>query len=167
MPHNNRNFILAYTLLVGLPIVGLVGVIKSGRKLIAPVSIDGVWNLKVNAGSLAALPCGKAIAEASETALAISQSGKNFTLGLTNGPKSSGTGVLNGTALQASIVPAAEWSAEAGCGNGRQLTLIATVDPKSDPRSLSGSLSVNDCPSCGSVEFRATRQAPPARRGSH
>jgi hypothetical protein len=166
MAHNNRNFILAYTLLVALPIVGLIGILKSGRKLIAPISVDGVWNLQLDASQLSSLPCGKTLADAPETALAISQSGKNFILNLNNGPKSVSSGVLEGTAIKALIVPAPVWSAEAGC-SGRELSLVATVDPKSDPRSLSGSLSVSDCPSCGSVDFRATRQAAPARRGSH
>lgn len=167
MPHNNRNFILAYTLLVALPLVGLIGILKSGRKLSAPVSVDGMWALQLNWNQLASLPCGKTLAEAPETALAISQSGKNFTLNLNNGPKSIASGVLEGTALKASIVPAQAWSAEAGCGNGRELSLVATVDPQSEPRSLNGSLSISDCPSCGSVNFRATRQAPPVGRGAH
>jgi hypothetical protein len=166
MAHNNRNFILAYTLLVGLPILGLIGILKSGRKLTAPISVDVVWNLQLDASRLASLPCGKTLADAPETALAISQSGKNFVLNLNNGPKSVSSGVLEGTAIKALIVPAPAWSSEVGC-SGRELSLVATVDPRSEPRSLNGSFSISDCPACGSVDFHATRQAPPARRGSH
>ena len=167
MSHNNRNFILAYILLVGLPIVGLIGVLKSGRKLTAPVSVDGLWHLQVDSGRLAALPCGKALADSPDTELAISQSGKNFTLTLSNGPKSTASGALDGTALQASIAPSADWSAQSGCGNGRELSLIATVDTKADPRTLTGLLSINNCPSCDAVEIRAVRQTPPARKAAH
>jgi len=167
MSHNNRNFILSYILLVGLPIAGLVGVLKSGRKLTAPVSVDGLWHLQVDSDRLAALPCGKALAESPDTALAISQSGKNFTLTLPNGPKSTASGALDGTALQASIAPSADWSAQSGCGNGRELSLIATVDTKADPRTLTGRLSINNCPSCDAVEIRAVRQTPPARKAAH
>jgi len=167
MSHANRNFIIAYVLLVALPIVGLVAVLKSGRALTAPISVDGVWHLQADPVRLASLPCGKTLGENPETALAISQSGRNFTLNLANGPKSTASGVLDGTALRASLVPAATSSEETGCGAGRQLNLVATVDPKSDPRSLSGVLSVNDCPSCGSVEFHAVRLALPAKKGSH
>jgi hypothetical protein len=164
--HNNRNFILAYVLLVGLPIAGLVGVLKSGRKLTAPVSVDGLWHLQIDPDRLASLPCGKALADSPETALAISQSGKNFTLTLANGPKSTATGVIEGTAVNASIAPAPDWSAQAGCGDQR-LTLVATVDAKADPRTLAGQLSVSHCPSCSAIEFHATRQNPPVRRGLH
>jgi hypothetical protein len=167
MSHTNRNFILAYILLVGLPVVGLLGVLKSGRELTAPISVDGLWQLQADPARLAALPCGKALAENPETGLAISQSGKNFTLTLSNGPKSTASGALEGTTLKASIVPAPGWSDAASCGSGRELSLVATVDPKADPRSLTGKLSVNNCPACAPVEFYAVRQAPPVRKGSH
>ena len=167
MSNSNRNFIIAYVLLVGLPIVGLVGVLKRGRSLTAPISVDGVWQVQADPIQVAALPCGKALAYNPDTALAISQSGRNFTLTLVNGPKSTGSGVLDGTALTASVVPSAAWSEVAGCGTGRELSLVATVDPKTDPRSLAGMLSVSNCPSCASVKFHAVRLAPPAKKGSH
>jgi hypothetical protein len=165
--HTNRNFILAYILLVGLPIVGLLGVLRSGRKLTPPISVDGLWHLQADPDRLASLPCGNALASSPDTALAISQSGKNFTLTLANGPKSTSSGELDGTALKASIAPSPEWSAQAGCGSDRELALVATVDPKSEPRSLSGTLSVNNCSSCGAVEIRAVKQTPPAKRVGH
>lgn len=164
--HNNRNFLLAYILLVGLPLAGLVGVIKSGHKLTAPVSVDGTWNLQVDAERLASLPCGKALADAPETTLAISQSGKNFTLSLANGPKSTASGVIEGTAVKASITPAPDWSAQTGCG-GQELTLVATVDTNAAQRTLAGEISASHCASCSPIEFHATRQNPPVRRGLH
>jgi hypothetical protein len=167
MPHPHRNFILAYILLVAVPVVGLIGVLKSGRKLVAPISIDGQWKLQVDPVRLAALPCGKALADSTDAALAISQSGKNFTLSLSNGPRSSGSGQLDNETIKASIAPSPEWAGQAGCGAGRELTLLATVDPRANPRSLAGWLSVADCPSCDSVEFRAVKQIPPARRTTH
>jgi hypothetical protein len=164
--HNNRNFILAYVLLVGLPIAGLVGVLKSGRTLTPPISVDGLWYLQIDPERLASLPCGKALADSPETVLAISQSGKNFTLSLTNGPKSTASGMIEGAAVKASIAPAPDWSAQAGCGD-QELTMTATVDAKADPRTLAGQLSVNHCPSCSAIEFHATRQNPQGRRGLH
>jgi hypothetical protein len=165
--HSNRNFILAYILLVGLPIVGLVAVIKSGRGLTAPISVDGLWRIQVDPESLASLPCGKAIAENPETTLAISQSGKNFTLSLANGPRSTSSGTIDSAAVKASIAPAPDWSAQAGCGASQGLTLVATVDAKADPRTLAGHLSANNCPTCGVVPFHAVRQNPPVKRGLH
>jgi hypothetical protein len=165
--HTNRNFLLAYILLVGLPIAGLVGILKSGRKLTAPVSVDGLWHLQIDASNLASLPCGKALTDSPEPELAISQSGKNFTLSLANGPKSNASGVIEGTSVKASITPSPEWSALAGCGSDQGLTLVATVDAKTDPRTLTGQISADHCPSCSAIEFHAVRQNPPVRRPLH
>jgi len=165
MSNANRNFIIAYILLVALPIVGLAGVLKNRRTLTAPISVDGMWRLQADPVLLAALPCGKTLEENPETALAISQSGRNFTLSLANGPKSTASGVLDGTTIKATLVPAAEWSAVTGCGAGRELSLVATVDTKADQRTLSGMLSVNNCASCSAVAFRAVRLAPAAKKG--
>jgi hypothetical protein len=167
MSRTSRNFFVAYALLVGLPIAGLVGILKSGRTLAAPISVDGVWKLQTDPVRLAALPCGKTLASSPDAALAISQSGRNFTLSLSDGPKSTASGVLDGTSLKASLVPSAPWSEEAGCGSGREITLVAIVDPKANPRSLEGTLSVSHCLSCAPVDFRAVRVAAAAKKGSH
>jgi len=167
MSHPNRTFVIAYILLVGLPILGLIGVLKSGRKLVAPISVDGQWKLQFDQARLAALPCGKALAESTDAALAISQSGQNFTLSLANGPRSSGAGQLDDETLKASIAPAPEWAGQADCGANRELTLVASVDPRANPRSLAGRLSVANCPTCDSIDFHAVKETPPARRVAH
>jgi hypothetical protein len=164
MSHVHRNFILAYALLVALPVVGLIGVLKSGRRLSAPISVDGVWQLQADPARLAAVPCGQLLADT--PALTISQSGRNFTLSVSNSLKSAASGVIEGTTLKASLMPSSAWSAEGGCGDNRELSLVATVDPTAAPRTLVGVLSVNDCPSCASVAFRAVRQAPPTKKGA-
>lgn len=167
MSHTNRNFIIAYALLVVLPIIGLLGVLKSGRALKAPISVDGIWQLQADPDRMASLPCGKTLAQNPEAALSISQSGRNFTLSFANGPKSTASGVLDGTTLNASFIPAAGWSEESGCGADRKLAMVASFDPTLDPRTLSGSLSVTDCPKCGTVQFHAVRVAVTARKASH
>lgn len=172
MSKTNRNFVIAYVLLVGLPILGLVGILKSGRNLTAPISIDGVWQLQADPAQLASMSCGKALGDSSNTTLSISQSGKNFSLGFgsinpSNGLRSVASGVVDGTSLRASLIPASATSAaDGGCGHGRELTLVATVNPKADPRSLAGTLSINGCPSCTPVEFNAVRQTP-SKKGAH
>jgi hypothetical protein len=166
MSNTNRNFIIAYILLVGLPILGLAGILKRGHKITAPVSVDGVWKLHADTAHLAALPCGKSLASAPDIAMAISQSGGNFTWSLVDGPKSAGSGVLDGATLRIAVVPSVPWSSEADCGRGHEFMLLATVDPKTNPRSLTGTISLNDCPSCSPVEFRGFQQAP-AGKGGH
>ncbi len=165
MSHTNRNFIIAYIILVGLPIVGLAGALKSGRTLTAPLSVDGLWTLQVDPVQLASLPCAKSLAPVQDTTLAISQSGKNFTVSLASWPKSIGSGRIEGTKLTASLVPPDLWTSQAGCGSVRELSIVAAIDGSADSRSVLGTLSVNDCPSCAPLRFHGSRQAPPAKGG--
>ena len=158
MSRTNRNFLIAYAVLVVLPIAGLFGVLKHGRSLGAPISVDGVWRLDADLSQIAALPCGSSLASTQYAAVTISQSGKNFTLSLNNGPKATASGVIDGTTLKASVQPSAAWARQAGCGGDHVLTLVATVDPKSEPRTLAGLLTVNECSSCMPVELRGVRE---------
>lgn len=158
MSATNRNFVLAYALLVILPLVGLAGILKSGHRLKAPVSIDGVWNLRVDSAQLDALPCGKMIAATPDKAITISQSGTTFVLSIPSVPKMAASGILDGTTLQASLKPV-ESSSEGSCAMGQRLTLLANVDRRVDSSILTGTLSAANCPTCASVGFRAERQA--------
>src|SRR5258708_33427261 len=130
MSHTNRNFIIAYIVLVGLPIVCLAGALKSGRTLTPPISVDGAWTLQPDPVQLAALPCAKSLVSVQDTTLAISQSGKNFTLSLASRPKSIGSGRIEGTKLTASLIPPDLWSSHAGCGNPHNLSIVPAVDCK-------------------------------------
>jgi hypothetical protein len=167
MSRTNRNFLIAYVVLVVLPIAGLFGVLKHGRSLAAPISVDGVWRLDADLSQIAALPCGSSLASTQYSAVTISQSGKNFTLSLNNGPKATASGVIEGTALKASVLPSAAWASQAGCGSDHVLTLTATVDPKSEPRTLAGLLTVSECSSCAPVELRAVREIQAGGKKSH
>jgi hypothetical protein len=162
MSTTNRMVVLFYILLVGLPILALVGVLRKGRTVAAPISVDGTWKLQTNSGSL---PCGKSSTGNSDQTLAISQSGESFTLNLAGAQKAPIFGVLTGTTLKASG-PSSAWPAENGCAAGHEFSLIATVDPKANPRALVGTISLNDCASCTPVEFRALRQSP-TEKGGH
>lgn len=166
MSRTNRNFVFVYVLLVILPLVGLAGILRSGRGLAAPVSIDGIWSFRVDSGQFDSLPCGRVIATIPDKAIAISQSGRSFALSFPSEPGVTGSGTLDGSALRA-VIPPRESSSESGCGAERQLSLLATVDRKADSTSLVGTLSLSNCPTCASVAFRAERQAPAASKGGH
>jgi hypothetical protein len=165
--YTNRNFALAYLLLVVLPIVGLAGMLRSGRNLVAPNSVGGLWRIQIDSGKLAALQCGKFLAKAQDAGIVILQSGKNFTLNLANSSMSSTSGEIEGTTIKANILPSSGSATETGCDSGRVLSLIATADPKTKPGSLDGTLSVSDCPTCVPVEFHAVREDQAKAKGDH
>jgi hypothetical protein len=155
MAHTNRNFVIAYILLVGVPLLGLAGVLRSGRSLVAPFSVDGVWKLEAGAPPAAA-PCGDFLSSLSNSPLSISQSGTSLVIGV--GGKTT-TGTLTGKTVKAQFAGAGNPNAS-DCSD-RSFALTATLDPLVEPRTLSGQLSVEGCASCPPVEFRAVKQPKP------
>jgi hypothetical protein len=151
------SFAGAYLLLVVLPLVVLTGVLRSGRTLAAPVSVGGLWVIQANADKVFALPCGKSLA-AADANFTILQSGKNFSLNFANSTMSSMSGVVEGSAISANIMPVPGWAKTAGCNEGRSLTLTATVNSNVNAHILSGTLLLNDCPPCIPVQFQALRE---------
>jgi hypothetical protein len=156
MLRRNKNFIIAYVLLVGLPGIILIGILRIGSKLAAPLSIEGVWKVETNVAPVAALLCLEPSASAPEISLVISQSGKDVALNVGAGPGGRAPGVIEGNVIKTSPL---RLSRSEGCANLLP-ALTAIVDPNTVPRSLAGTLSANGCPSCAHVDFRAVRQSP-------
>jgi hypothetical protein len=163
MSHPNRNFVIAYIFLVGLPLLGLAGVLRSGRGLAAPFSIDGSWKVEASASTASASSCDKFLSSLVSAPISISQSGKVLVVGV-NGGKAT-TGGLEGKILKAQFSGAD--SPAAGDCSDRSLTLTAALDPEADPRTLSGTISVDGCASCAPLEFRAARQPRTTGGGAH
>jgi len=164
MSRTNRNFLIAYILLVGLPVVGLVGVLKAGNNLNAPVSVDGIW--KFQTARSGSFPCLKSLDSFQDTEVAISQSGKSLVMNLNNGAKGNGSGIIEGTTLRALFHPSAAPAREDGCGGDQLLALTATVDPKTEPRTLVGMLSIHACESCTTVKFHAVQAKRASGKGA-
>jgi hypothetical protein len=163
MSGSNRNFVLAYVFLVILPLLGLAGILKAGRNVRAPASIDGLWTLRVDSAEIDSLPCAKVLVAAPDKRMVIAQSGKSFVVSFPGGPNLSGSGTLDGTTLRAALMSPPE--APDSCMGGGQVSLIASVDRNVEPNMLTGSLSALDCESCAAIPFRAERQAPIASKG--
>jgi hypothetical protein len=163
MSGTNRNFVLAYIFLVILPLVGLAGVLKAGRTVTAPLSIDGLWTLRVDTAQVDSLPCARVLAAVPDKTMAITQSGRTFVLTFPSGIKLTGSGDLGGTTLRASLMSPKE--SPDGCLGGSQMSLLASVDRRVEPNLLTGTLSAANCQSCAPVGFRAERQVPAASKG--
>jgi Kef-type K+ transport system membrane component KefB len=56
MSYTNRKFVLVYIVLVGLPLLGLFGILRAGRKLAAPVSVSQTASLEANSSKPAEIP---------------------------------------------------------------------------------------------------------------
>src|SRR5689334_5282388 len=113
MPHTSRNFVVAYILLVGLPLLGLAGVLRTGWSLVAPISIDGNWKIQGDASRITGQPCSKTLTALLNSSLAISQSGRSLALTFNTPSKIPASGSLDGTSLKALIAPPRDAAAEA------------------------------------------------------
>lgn len=153
MSRTNRNFVIAYVLLVGFPLLGLLTILRNGERLAAPVSLEGVWKVESN---LAELPCSSTL-RLQNASLRVSQSGKQLLFSVEESPRGQALGSLEGRMVRASLQPSA-FAADDSCADDRTLTLIASVDSHADANTLTGILSVDGCGSCRPAEFHAVRQ---------
>jgi len=120
-------------LLVGVPVLGLLGILEAGRGISAPLSIAGDWTLEFDP----AAHCANGPAGLRQPALSISQSGTEVLITVNDG---------RATALEATV-------------DGVTLTaksLTATISGKPGERLLEGHMHFDGC---APVAFRAVRQA--------
>jgi len=125
-------------MLVGVPVLGLFGILEAGRSLAAPPSVSGDWTVEFDSAANCA-----GLARLRQPALTISQSGTEARITLNDG---------RATTLEASI-------------NESSLTaksLTAAITGKAAQRVLEGKVELDGC---GPVAFRAVRQAPAKKRG--
>jgi hypothetical protein len=157
----NRKFVVAYIVLVGLPLLGLAGVLKSGRNLTTAISVDGTWKLDADLAAVGNRSCSGAISSVLSSPLVISQSGPSLVVSSAKA-KTPATGKIDGTNVKVSLLPAAD----SGCSDGT-LTIDAIVNAKSDPKTLAGQLMASDCASCAPIQFHAVRQPKTQGGGAH
>jgi hypothetical protein len=119
------------------------------------MSVGGHWKINSNQDQLAGLPCGKSLLT-QDASFTISQSGRAFTLNFPNSAWTATSGAVEGSMINAVLIPSAVAAQEAGCG-GHSLSLTAVVDTEASPRSLQGVLRVQNCPGCAAIEFRGIR----------
>lgn len=163
MSRTNRNFIFAYALLVVLPLLGLAGVLKSGRRLAAPPAVDGLWSVHLETAASNTSPCSAVSDSLLPKSISISQSGTSFVLAVPGSPRIAAYGTVNGNSLHATwtapaATPTAGFVDPHNC-SGQAFYLLANLDRATGASVLTGSFSAADCPSCTPVAFRAERQS--------
>jgi hypothetical protein len=123
---------------VGVPVLGLLGILEAGRGISAPLSISGDWTLAFDPAAPCPSPPGSIL---QQIAFSVSQSGPEAVITLKDG---------YATALAATI-------------HGRTLTagsFTATISGERDKRTLDGRVNYGGC---APVAFHAVRQAPGSR----
>ena len=151
---SNRKLILAYVCLVGIPLLSLIGIVRSGQHLQAPISVGGNWNVEADLSPWSGKPCVDLLS-GKQPLLSISQSGDNLTLLLNNPQATVLAGTIRGTALRANT----EDRASDQCSAGQAIAITAEVSKDGERRALTGAFRLNRCRECAPVSFHALRLA--------
>jgi hypothetical protein len=137
-----NNFTFGYVLFVGVPLLILIGTLRAGADLSAPPAVSGDWTVEP-----APNKCAESLANASQPALSIYQTGSNLLIAFNDPRKTTLAGKLEDGSVTAV-------SATTG---GHALRLEAAVSGKPGHRSLQGRLSFDGSNACASVPFRAVK----------
>jgi hypothetical protein len=149
------SYVLMYLTLVGLPFLGLLGILELGKGVQPPPSLRGEWRIEANLQPLAPSPCAGQLAGADGATMTLAQSGAYVTIRFPDARGLSAAGTVDGATLTAG-------AATAGGAGPCVIGLRATVADGADTRQLSGELFSGTCPDCVVVPFHATRLPRPA-----
>ena len=157
-----KDFLLAYILLVGLPLLGVFSVLRAGKGLVPLPAMSGEWDLRVDAGIAAANNCFAPLTAVPRQTVTISQSGADVTVSFNQPQEMSLTGTLERNLLTG----IASRSGPAGtCAEGAAMRWTATVMGTPGQRTLDGHFFFDTCASCAPVAFHAARRSPLRKPG--
>lgn len=150
-----RKFAIGYVLLVGVPLLGVIGNLHLGRKLSAPISVDGVWDITI-AALLTNDDCAPSLS-ARSLVLAIAQSGNHLLISSSADLMNGVDGQIDGRKVTAVSLPLTG-NNENRCADTK-VSLSADID-STRPVAMDGELSVEGCSACPPLRFTALKRSP-------
>jgi hypothetical protein len=147
--------LLLYPLLVGVPVLGVAGVLRAGAYIEPPAAVGGRWSVRADGPASAGSSCGPRLETIARSGITISQSGPHVSVDVGEGRAFAG--LLSGDSIAA--LAAAPADAVGSCLGGGALRLDAVVDRSVLPERMHAVLSVQRCAACAAVRFTATRLA--------
>ena len=163
-----RKLVTDYILFVGIPLLALVGILRAGKHLTAPVALHGNWSVLADFSPWQGVPCGALLINTRPLLLRIDQSGSDLTLTLNDPARTTLPGIIDGFSLSTTFSAGRGGTApaprpDAGCLGSQSLRIQATVIEHEKQRSLAGTFNLDGCASCPAIAFSATRQMPTGR----
>jgi hypothetical protein len=148
--------VISYLLFVGVPLAGLLGVIRVGQGIEAPLAVHGAWAVQPMPAPVRV--CTRYLLSGADSSLTISQSGRALTATLGPASEVALRGVLDGDelALEGVIQPGAT-PRHVACTVGDTLRLEARVSRAAPFRELEAGLWFSACSECGPTEFTVAR----------
>jgi hypothetical protein len=144
-----------YLLLVGIPLLGLLGVLYLGRGMTSSMSVGGRWKVDTQGSLATAAACGNGERSPEAWTIDVSQSGPRLTMLLGSGAKTPLMGNVVGSLVDA----------RAKQSGGRVVALRAEIDRQAQPGAMAGTIHFAECPAgeehrVTAVPFRAVRERP-------
>jgi hypothetical protein len=148
--------LLYYLLFVGVPLAGLLGVLRVGQGIEAPRAVHGSWAVQPMAATGSV--CTRYLLSDTDSTLIIFQSGRQLSGSLGPRAEIGLTGALRGNeiALEGVIQPGAT-PRHIACSVGDTLRLTARFSATVELRQLEARLWSSACSDCGAVGFTAAR----------
>jgi hypothetical protein len=148
--------LISYLLFVGIPLGGLLAVLRSGQDIKAPMAVHGAYAVQPMARS--GMACQAYLLGSSDSAVTIVQSGRQLTVRL--GPEGDVTlnGTLYGESFRArGVIEPGATPRYVACPAGDTLRMTAKVVRLGQVKRLEATLASQACPECAPLEFAAAR----------
>jgi hypothetical protein len=139
--------VFQYLLFVGISVLGVLGVLRIGSNLQAPVSVGDAWGITLNPSTTSASNCFFPSSEAVQLGLLVVQSGPSLTLQFSDEHHTTLKGEIQGTTIMAATPNSNSSPAD--------LRLTAEVDRSVEPDQMQGMLEGAGCPA--PLPFQAVR----------
>jgi len=122
--------ILHYLFLVGIPVLGVFGLLQMGKGITPPVSVGGTWLLEITPPFTGEDTCGHFLSWSDKPRLMISQSGPHLLFTFNDKERTQLAGKVEGQTLSISTA---------------KLNLKAALDRQVKPDRLRGEITLNHC----------------------
>jgi hypothetical protein len=149
--------ILLYMILVGVPVLGILGLLRVGQRVSAPISLVGKWSAQLTPPNPQDLAGDDSLLRPGSTSLRISQSGSHLLLSFGDGQNTTFVGNIQDMTINAGLVR----KGDTGPDRSDRTTaakLNARVDRQTDPDRLVGIVIFDYGSISTEVLLTATRQ---------
>ncbi len=142
---------LLYVTLVGVPLLGLTGILYLGQRLVPPPGVGGTWAFTVGEHEQARAPCARMEAPEDGLELVLSQSGPRLVGRFNDAAQTRLSGRLHAAGIRGRVRGAD------GCAGNALVQLEAELREEADGLHLVGRLTDPGC-ACAPVAFVAVRK---------
>jgi hypothetical protein len=150
--------ILLYILLVGIPVLGVVGILRLGQGLRPPTSVGGTWVVEIGRPAVEAPSCIAEHLGSHHLVLSISQSGTHLLVTLSGEKRTTLEGEIKDGSITAGSHRRLGAGAEAPGEDVAAIGFHATVDRREKTDRLLGMLTFSESMTRAAAPFIAMRQ---------